>query len=853
MALGTLAIETTVGAITAPDSVSLSFGSVISPTLSDWGLFQPLSLPTLRSIGFFHGLDHQRHVYDGTSYRLGLLAPQAAQTIASTATKATQTLTFSGQPADQAQIRVWHQSAMGGGYVRFVSSLNTSSVEVQVKIGADQDATLTNLYELFTNTGVEGTDYATAAFFALGGLFTNYKDYINYWGIEASAMDASANTITFRAMTAGAHGNAYISIESVADGNLAFGATTFAGGTSGTGNAPEIGSYLYAYQYLRPGDGALSGRSATTTFEHGANYNLNQTSFVDATTRDGATHVRTLRSTTDAKQLYKIADQDFDDAEPYVDPFSDATISGDGASLYNPAIHRLYAAGYPTVGRYAALFKGHVFTGGALIAADYARGTASVTEDGYTVTLSTDAKPKENWIGRTFTVTDHTVEYLIVGVAESTRVLTLNLAYQGTTAAAATYNVSDKRNPFDLHYSAANLPNNWPVTQTLTGITSSDPSGIAGIRAFQNFLVVFTKTGLWAVEGGSGSGFRITHVGEGMGCYGGHAIVDVDGTLMWIGPDGIHAWSGGEVQSLSSPRSGVGELPAGIERTLARINQDETDGICGNYDPGTGFVEWLVPLDGDTRNNHAIVFNTQSGEFSLDDRLGWTFIASIPNVAGDYVTLAGDAFGNLWQTNVGNCDGVFAVEPITTLSSYTASTRTLSLSGSPGLPTASGGLAGCPVAVVDNTGAIQIGKVATNTASSAVLVSPLSSSPSGTTKVIFGAIVMDVQTARYDWKRPELYKWLRATTVTFDPQSIGRLYVAAGTDDDDPALYANRTTGANDYADLSASDGEKFLPHRTDRGRRLVQRFLALTPGYDVTVPGYVSEVGMLDPVGVDA
>lgn len=223
MALGELQIAA-VGAITQPTDgvVTVTVGSELAPTdtapLTDHGLYHPLDLPELGSVMLAHGTHHMRHTPGGTSYRVGLLAPRAGQTVESTAARATATLTFSGNPAAGDTLTVGPSSLfVTARSLTFVASL-TLGVGNEVLIGANQDATLTNLQKFINGTGQNGTDYWL-------GTFSSPTYDPDYWqdvvGVEISAIDTTANTATFRATAYGTIGNTYGSTES--SGVLAFG------------------------------------------------------------------------------------------------------------------------------------------------------------------------------------------------------------------------------------------------------------------------------------------------------------------------------------------------------------------------------------------------------------------------------------------------------------------------------------------------------------------------------------------------------------------------------------------------------------------------------------------------------
>ena len=64
---------------------------------------------------------------------------------------------------------------------------------------------------------------------------------------------------------------------------------------------------------------------------------------------------------------------------------------------------------------------------------------------------------------------DSTAEqYTILKVAEDTRVITLDRAYEGTTAGTASYSIKDLRDPSQVYCSEPFLPNLWPARNNPT-------------------------------------------------------------------------------------------------------------------------------------------------------------------------------------------------------------------------------------------------------------------------------------------------------------------------------------------------------------------------------------------------
>ncbi len=94
---------------------------------------------------------------------------------------------------------------------------------------------------------------------------------------------------------------------------------------------------------------------------------------------------------------------------------------------------------------------------------------------------------------------------------------------------------------------------------------------------------------------------------------------------------------------------------------------------------------------------------------------------------------------------------------------------------------------------------------------------------------------------------PDGRKTLSSVTANFTHQSDGQLWCAAGYDNNDPTVFTLRS-GSVDVADLTKTDGEHQFTFRRGKGRRFTVQFLALTPGYDVEIHGYIPVLRVREP-----
>lgn len=833
------------GAITAPTSLTAVVSSALTTVFKDYGLSDVIPLPSLKALLWCNGLDFQYHVLDGAQYLNGPLAPGVAPTAVSTATQATVVMTFTGVPTDGSIIQIGKPGVTLNGTAIWKSTLDPTLAMDQIKIvGGDQDACMTNLYEFINGTGVQGTDFYSARMATFGYDKPSW-DVEN--DIEASAIDTTANTLTLRAKTYGPVGNSYLAIEVIADGAYSFPTAVFSGGAAGTktnsGAAPSNGTYKHGLARFRDDDFAQTAISPISTTQNGGNVDMTISWTEAAPTRDGISHTRIFRSTVGGgSQFYRAGD---DATSPFTDTLPDTTITGDFAVQYDGRFKRPFTAGYPTRRRFGTIYRGSAFMAGVHPHGKYSIGTVSVTNASTTATFSATTKFKTDVIGMDLLVTDDSIAYTVVDFVEATRVATLNRAYAGGTNGTAGYVLSDPRNPFAIDYSVANLFNDWPPGQNIEGVSSSDPTGITGIVTSQDTLIAFTRTGMFRIEGSPETLFRIVPVAEGCGAYTNQAVLNIEGLLLWLGPDGIYEWGGGGTpSSLSNPTEAEAGVSKGIAQTLARINPEQVGQIVANYNRTGNIVRWFVPLDGSPWNSHAIVLDLQTGAFSLDKVPPVTAAWSETTPTGDFVTVVGTAFGEVIQLDVGTSDGAYGFDPVAAYSSYSAATKTVTLTTTP-LPTSGDGLKGVAVLKVDATGGVEWGYISTNTSGTFATVTPFTTAPTTGDVFIFGGIEWRLESSRCDYGSVESRKRLSSVHASFAAQTVaGQVWCYGAKGQDTGTVFNLRSSGVADYANLSAlwAGGKRYDLHK-GADRRQMFGFMALCPGFDVKLLSWKAEI----------
>jgi hypothetical protein len=828
---------------TAPTGLSVTVASALSAITSRIGQVDVCEFPTKRAICLSNGVDFQYHLIDGAQYLTGPRAPYTAPTLVSTGVRATAVLTFTGasnalaRPTDGDTFTVGDPSlftAVRSG--TFKTTLTLGALVNEVLIGANVDATISNLTKFINGTGVNGVDYWLAPISASSYSASYWQDVV---GVEVSTSQAygvpsaTTATITFRAVQYGTVGNTYTSAE--VGGQTSFAGATFSGGTGGTGTTPADGYFRYGYAWVRLGDSAQTGLSNTTDLDTGLAANNTATIADTSPTRDDTDLIRLFRTTDEGSEMYRVVD---DATSPVTDDQSDTELVRDANIIFEPDAVRYYDSGYPTRYRFHATHLGSVWGIGAYPAAKFDGGTASVTVDSLTVTLSAATFPTVRMIGRVFRVDDIDDRYLIVDVDEAARTLTLNRPYEGATNATAGYEIIDERDPFTPYYSVPLLLNNWPAENDLAGsIFSDDPRGGTALRSIEDSLIIWTMTGLWRVIGTPDTSFRALPQGDGCGTYNNRCVLKVgEGKFAWLGPDGLYAWSGaGDPSPISHPDTGEAvDDPTGISGTLKRINPLAVDGIVATYNPTLDVARWAVPVDGCPWNNLVIQLNLQTMTFTTRECDAWTMLETVVGPDGDYVTVAGSMQGRLWQLDIGYSDGAYGFPCVQTVASYAAATRLVTVTGT---PFTVDGANDCPVLLVSTDGSIERALVADTSTSELILAHPPATSPAAGWQVVVGGILLALDTSDFNQGEVTARKTLSSLAVHFKKSTAGQLWCAAAYDEGSPTLFT-LLDGTSDHADLTSTDGIYRFDLRMGPGRTNRIRLFALAPGFDVTIVG---------------
>lgn len=741
----------TVGAITEPtDKYPFLLPSAESAT---WDKTLPWSvtrLPAGHGVMVANGWDPVRHIIDEAVYGTGLQAPSSAPTATPSGAQATATLDLDADsnatafhPTDGLTFQLG-TSNLGTQTIKVVASLTPSLWAThEVLRGASAAEFLANLQALVEQTpGAEGVTH-------------NTLDATQFSEIEVSASDSTS--ITFRAKDYGAGGNglfAYLKSGTWSSGgntaSLGSQGTTvgttgyFENGSNGSGSYPSAGTYRYFYTYFRSIDGAESGPSPIVTASQGAAQQIALASLSDpATPADSSVDfIRIYRTEANGSEFFRLAEIATGGAGTYTDQTPDGLENGSlqqyGNIPYDFDLYRSYQEGVPPRVRFLTTWKGSVWGGGAILAAKYDKGTASVTADSQSVTLSSVAVPTTEMVGRTFQVDGDSETYLILSVAPATRVLTLDRVYQGSTAGTASYEIRDERDPNQIYGTVPGLYNQWPTLFNPGQVDpEGDDEGITGMYATRDALLVWSRSAMYRVTGEDELSWQVHKVEGGPGCACGQTVIGVAGGVVWLGDDlEVYLWDGGGAQRLAVPPVGAGERAVGIRGTMARINKAALQRAFSWYCEASKVLRIYVPLDDAVTPNFALVFDlSQPGTWTLDHALTATAMGRAKHPDGSEVCLGVDALGTVWQFDKGASFGHYGVEPVQTIGS-SSTVRTIEADS--GTPWSSSTLTGVPCVVVYAAGTFANAIIESNDGDTLTLREDLAAAPAEDDQVIVG-------------------------------------------------------------------------------------------------------------------
>lgn len=839
--IGAITLDTA-GAVTRPASMPFNLPSAdVQTGYNRYALVSAAPMPSERGVMFANGVDRIRHYIGSTAYDTGLIAPPDAPVATPTGAKAYTILDCSGHTlATGSFIYLITGRSLTTYDPKYHTIFTTGSIITTnyntIVYDGTTDGALTQLRKFINQSGVEGVDYYTAHDFSSE--------------LSADEPNLTSDTIRINAVSYGSTQNNWICEYSGTqtgsnprfENTLGSEITKFTAGDPGEAGLLGAGTYQYAYAHVRKADGAISGLSPYVEASTISAVKINLSTLTTNPNDSSVTYQRLYRTTTGGGLFYRVdevAAAAYPTATTYKDNVTDDTITSFGAVAYDSTLYRSYAGGIPPRVRYLAHYQGSWFGAGALLAADYSQGTVTLTKGSRTVTVS-GGYPRKLWMGRLFEVSGVSETYRIISVDESAKTLMLDRPYEDDPPVSPpAYTVRDDRDPYELFWSEAGLPNNWPAQNSLKGPSSPDGKGCTGLFAAFESLIYFTRQSVWRISG-SGGLFQVSLISDKCGCVSGHTVVMDGSGMFWLGQDGVYGWSGsGEPVNLTTPLQQEVAV-RGQDDTIARLSLSHAHRAIGINDQTRKELRWYVPLDGERTNRYAIVLDNQSGIFSLDTCEDVTWAITVQGPDGEDHVLTGDITGAIYEQGLSTADGGYGIEPVNTVSSST--TRTITVSGTP-FSTTDNGYWGCPVWHVSASGQFVRNCVATNT-SSVLTYRRFMAAPSASTQFVLGGILLWIQTGKFDFGDRFREKIVPAYIVSHSPQPDGQYFFFSSYDQ---ASMSIPTLGWAS-GDLTAGNTQDdFGPRRRFRARKMAvlhaYGIACVEPGCDPSFSSVTIEV----------
>ena len=598
------------------------------------------------------------------------------------------------------------------------------------------------------------------------------------------------------------------------------------------------GAYTYGYTYGRTSTGAESGLSPEVTLTHstGGCVCISGIELSDDPTVDQihvyrtdiagkAFHrIRTIPNSNDGYyELCAGTDITTTDPNVYADAILDCTQDVDltdlNAIILDTTRKRVYGAGLPPRGRYLAIYQNRVFTGGALLDAPYSAGAATFTNGSTTVT-GTGTYWTDVMVGRAIGVAGTDKTYRVAAVASTTS-LTLTASFEESTETDVGYAITDDRDPYALWFSAANFPEDWPVANGIN-IDAEAEEGITGLAVHLGRLLIFTRSAIFALSGDQT--FRLDPVYKGKGCVSGHSIVVQDNLVYFLAEDGFYSFNGQTVEPISSPPPSDGNV-LGINGTVGEINSARFSRAVSVWNDKANVVHNFVSTGAGIENELGVIYDLNTGAWSLDDAPSVVSAAQIFDQNNRKVVLVGGVMGDIWQLDIGTSDGVFKGTVVTTVSSAVADRITCTGAA---FDTTGQGLFGVPAYLVSKRGEITRLRVLNNNADTLVLAQPLPFLPTSSYYVVVGAIPWIMTTGNVNYGVPHKASILQYIELTFGPETQGQVWVMAGSDFEDLQILSEK-------ANLSDRSGSARVNVR-HKAKHIQTKLFSLLPGHDINI-----------------
>lgn len=462
--------------------------------------------------------------------------------------------------------------------------------------------------------------------------------------------------------------------------------------------------------------------------------------------------------------------------------------------------------------------RGRLFAFGAAVTA-ITGVTVSTSSANITVTGLTFSS---GWAGRLVRVGADTKSYRVAAMSGNA-VAVLSETYTGTAGVATGVQFFSAA-PDMLYWSRAGFPESWNTINFARRVLQNTADAPSGIVSHHEVLYLCGQRTIRMMDYPSDpSSGQLIQIPTEMGLWNQRCIVEANGR--------IYGWG----------RSGVwtvnGLIPKHLSKTLdAHIDGSDTtstdlfdvskfEQFHGVYDPRERLIMWFYCTSSETYPQHAIVFDVDSGQWSIGTWKQGIRAATMVTGGSTNPTraLLADANGYSWYVTPDQFDGVPSVLSGGVLTvSNTGSTTTV-VNVSEALPTGSSDLVGV-IAVYSG----QERRVLSNTASTVTLATALSAAPTIGTELFLGQINFTIRTKwvvfdGYKNKKRPAYLMIALKPGTASGKLTVKIYLDFSTSafvytknssdtDLDGSTVTNGSSSVTVDLDGGNGDGVAFVP-----------------------------------------
>lgn len=385
----------------------------------------------------------------------------------------------------------------------------------------------------------------------------------------------------------------------------------------------------------------------------------------------------------------------------------------------------------------------------------YREGSVELTQGSPNV-IGRGTEWKATFAGRLFYTPNGLALQTILSCDPVTQTLVLDSNYAGATDIFAVYAIKPVAAELNaLHYSESNLPEAWDPTKVLT--LPEDGDEPTGMFNYQSYLYFAKRRHLYrlttrtdpALDGLLSLACRI-------GAVNNRCWVNVDETMYMLSESGVFAYRGDDQGTLlSTPIQDMFRQDA-TDDTKINFQTSRYFHCCHN--PQAEVIIWFVALASDYLPRHMLIYNYKQQKWWVEKyplRCGASVLGRLGNAAGDISQSIAQYFIGTSADKV-LAPGTVALDgnPVGgTISGSVTSASTCSLTD----VNASFGddAIGCPVAISDGRGRLQVRQVVSASGGRLNLDRLWLVLPDTTSLYVLGGIPWQYQTQRLRWQPGE--------------------------------------------------------------------------------------------------